>query len=305
MSTSDENSQAPLTRKQLREIRLTGSLPVISEAEAAAASEPTTVLPRAAEPIEIAPAVSAEKLEPNAPLTRRQRRALQGADDEAPASSGSDEHLVPGIAEFDPIYASAPRFEVAEVHAADMANDAEPEPLWDRASERVAAPEERPMVGAASGVGVKADSEHDALVDEPVGGDATSTQRGSSTALIFTPAPGAGSLSGPIASTGELLITGTYSLPEGVGSQGHAHGFTDGKDIDAVLMDGELPPSSSPTPVAASSAVSTSKTAGEVIRPPGPDKGNRLMFALAVVAGGLAIVLATTIILAFTTGVFG
>nr|WP_017202363.1 hypothetical protein [Microbacterium barkeri] len=35
MSTSDQ--QGPLTRKQLREIRLTGSTPVISSEEAAAA----------------------------------------------------------------------------------------------------------------------------------------------------------------------------------------------------------------------------------------------------------------------------
>nr|WP_017202364.1 hypothetical protein [Microbacterium barkeri] len=37
MSTSDQ--QGPLTRKQLREIRLTGSTPVISSEEAAAAAE--------------------------------------------------------------------------------------------------------------------------------------------------------------------------------------------------------------------------------------------------------------------------
>src|SRR5690606_34529221 len=130
-------------------------------------------------------------------------------------------------------------------------------------------------------------------------------QHGTSTALIFTPSPGMGSLSGPIASTGELLITGTYSLPEGLGSQGHARGTTDGRDVDAVLIDGELAPASSPTPIAASAAVSTSKQAGEVIRPPAPDKGNRLMLTLAVVAGGLAIVLAATLVIAFTSGVFG
>ncbi|HWU29978.1 MAG TPA: hypothetical protein VN041_12930, partial [Microbacterium sp.] len=60
MSTSEENGRT-LTRKQLREIRLTGSTPVITEEEAAsaAAQPPTTVLPRAAQPIEIAPAPTA------------------------------------------------------------------------------------------------------------------------------------------------------------------------------------------------------------------------------------------------------
>lgn len=67
-------------------------------------------------------------------------------------------------------------------------------------------------------------------------------------------------------------MTGSYELPKGLGSQGHAHGTTDGKDVDAVLIDGELPPASSPTPIAASAAVSTIKPAGEVIRPPAPKR---------------------------------
>ena len=123
-------------------------------------------------------------------------------------------------------------------------------------------------------------------------------------ALIFTPSPGEGSLSGPVASTGEILVTGSYELPRGLGSQGHAHGVADGKEVDAVLIDGELPPASSPTPIAASSAVSTIKPAGEIIRPPAPEKGNRLMLVLAIVAGGLALALAVALGVAFTTNVF-
>ncbi|CAI7673992.1 unnamed protein product, partial [Penicillium discolor] len=119
-------------------------------------------------------------------------------------------------------------------------------------------------------------------------------------ALIFTPSAGEGSLSGPVASTGEILVTGSYELPKGLGSQGHAHGTTDGKEVDAVLIDGELPPASSPTPIAASSAVSTIKPAGEVIRPPAPEKGNRLMLIAAIVAGALALGLGTALVIAFT-----
>jgi len=136
---------------------------------------------------------------------------------------------------------------------------------------------------------------------------ATGDSHGSHTApsaLIFTPSPGEGSLSGPVASTGEILVTGSYELPRGLGSQGHAHGVADGKEVDAVLIDGELPPASSPTPIAASSAVSTIKPAGEVIRPPAPEKGNRLMLVLAIVAGGLALALGVALVVAFTTNVF-
>lgn len=162
------------------------------------------------------------------------------------------------------------------------------------------------MVGAAFGIGVKptAKDHHVPAFDDLIDGDSSGRHTGSS-ALIFTPSPGMGSLSGPVASTGELLITGTYSLPDGIGSQGHAHGVADGKDVDAVLIDGELAPASSPTPIAASSAVSTLKPAGEVIRPPAPDKGNKLMLTLAIVAGGLALALAAALIIAFTTRVFG
>ncbi|KJQ55494.1 hypothetical protein [Microbacterium sp. SA39] len=135
-------------------------------------------------------------------------------------------------------------------------------------------------------------------------GDSTGSQHSAPNALIFTPSPGDGSLSGPVASTGEILVTGSYELPRGLGSQGHAHGTTDGKDIDAVLIDGELAPSSSPTPIAASAAVSTIKPAGEVIRPPAPEKGNRLLLILAIVAGGLALAVGTAVIVAFSTNVF-
>ncbi|MDT0157431.1 hypothetical protein Q9R19_07335 [Microbacterium sp. ARD32] len=456
MSTSEENGRT-LTRKQLREIRLTGSTPVITDEEAAAAAQPAPVPPKAAEPIRIDPAPATEPPSPHAPLTRRQIRALEHARAEASAAPaeqdaasqdpaeeapdaeeataaeaatdaveataaeaapdaeegavedapGEQSGLVSGVPAFTPGPASAPRFDPAPAGDSDIsmfeppANrpagrgrivpelmnrgavvpshldeedddllvveptsagrpeaDAErpepavePEPVVEPVPvpkpepvaeshpvpepepgpvpvpepEPEAAPEPRPAatakpaadsdqsdarptVGAAFGIGVKADR-HDPAAKAPfdalLEGTTSGSQHGAPTALIFTPSPGAGSLSGPITSTGEMLITGTYALPEGLGSQGHARGTTDGRDVDAVLLDGELAPASSPTPIAASAAVSTSRPAGEVIRPPAPDKGNKLMLTLAVVAGGLAIVLATTLVIAFTTGVLG
>ncbi|WP_350352108.1 hypothetical protein ABS642_02320 [Microbacterium sp. A8/3-1] len=168
----------------------------------------------------------------------------------------------------------------------------------------------RPTVNPAFGEGVLADAPDVHAPFRPsfdellTVGDSTGSQHSAPNALIFTPSPGEGSLSGPVASTGEILVTGSYELPKGLGSQGHAHGTTDGKDVDAVLIDGELPPASSPTPIAASSAVSTIKPAGEVIRPPAPEKGNKLMLILAIVAGGLALALGVALIFAFTTNVF-
>ncbi|MFK0400837.1 hypothetical protein ACIQTT_00755 [Microbacterium sp. NPDC090225] len=173
--------------------------------------------------------------------------------------------------------------------------------------DEVIAPDERPTVNPAFGASVidKTQKPFAPSFDELLTvGDSSGSQHTSPSALIFTPSPGEGSLSGPVASTGEILVTGSYELPRGIGSQGHAHGVADGKDVDAVLIDGELPPASSPTPIAASSAVSTIKPAGEVIRPPAPEKGNKLMLILAIVAGGLALALGVVLVVAFTTNVF-
>ena len=123
-------------------------------------------------------------------------------------------------------------------------------------------------------------------------------------ALIVSQAPEVGPLVAPVTATGEVIVTGTFNLPEGLGSTGHAKGTADGKEIDATLVDGELPSHSSPTPIAASAAVSTAKAPGDVIKPPVPEKGGKLMMSLAITAGVLALALVGVLILAFVTGVF-
>ncbi|WP_405372794.1 MULTISPECIES: hypothetical protein [unclassified Microbacterium] len=123
-------------------------------------------------------------------------------------------------------------------------------------------------------------------------------------ALILSQTPDTGSLSVPIMGTGELLITGSYALPDNYGSTGTVPGAQDGKDLDAALIDGELPAASSPTPIAASAAISTIKSADEIIRPPAPERGSRLMMTLAITAGALGLALATVLILAVVNGVF-
>ena len=124
-------------------------------------------------------------------------------------------------------------------------------------------------------------------------------------ALILSQTPAGVPLVGPVTSTGEVLITGTFELPEGLGSAGHVPGTTDGRDVDAVLLDGELPAASSPTPIAASAAISTVKQPGEIIRPPAPEKGSKLVVGLIITTGALAVAVAVALVLAFTTGVFG
>lgn len=123
-------------------------------------------------------------------------------------------------------------------------------------------------------------------------------------ALILSQTPAAAPLVAPVTATGEVLITGTFDLPEGLGSVGHAPGLHDGKDVDAVLVDGELPAASSPTPIAASAAISQVRNSDEIIRPPAPEKGGRLLIALTITAGALLVTVAGLLVLAFTTGIF-
>ncbi|WP_164233863.1 hypothetical protein [Microbacterium hydrocarbonoxydans] len=399
MSTSDQQEKGPLTRKQLREIRLTGSTPVITaeEAAAAASAPPAAPLPRAAEPVEVppAPVADADVDLGSAPLTRRQAREQEriktasvpvvGVEDEqqedapevsaaTPAAPAATEDATPDIVSAVPVFATpAPtpaedadldddadeQVDVVPVSAAASVDTVGEVPLiepvsaaserdgdegaHDDAADAVAAlgievvPEEgdeheldvddvladvheadggdvigddRPTVSSAFGSGVLGGAPEQQKPLAPsfdellTTGDTTGSQSLAPNTLIFNPSPGEGSLSGPVASTGEILVTGSYELPQGIGSQGHAHGTADGKEVDAVLIDGELPPASSPTPIAASSAVSTIKPAGEVIRPPAPEKGNKLMLTLAIVAGGLALAVVVAVVIAFTTNVF-
>jgi hypothetical protein len=367
MSTSDRQEQGPLTRKQLREIRLTGSTPVITPEEAAAAAAsapPAPPEPRAAEPADPTPVPAPSDAGAATRLTRRQVRELErsrsGSDaesetdadagpsssndvdgahsDESPADdSSTDAHADESAAEqekpsvpaddvddadddIDEEIAAAPVSAAARAHqASDVSVVPEQNDVSDEADAALSdaepateddAEEARPVVSSTFGQGVLEDQAEPAKPFTPsfdellTVGDSTGSQHRGGNTLIFNPAPGDGSLSGPVASTGEILVTGSYELPKGLGSQGHAHGTTDGKEVDAVLIDGELPPASSPTPIAASAAVSTIKPAGEVLRPPAPEKGNKLMLILAIVAGGLALALGVALIVAFTGNVF-
>lgn len=169
--------------------------------------------------------------------------------------------------------------------------------------------ESRPVVAPTFGSGLLAgegvEIELPASFDQLLTRGSTATgSLAASNALILSQTPETGSLTSPIAATGEVLITGMYNLPESFGSTGTSHGSSDGKEIDAILIDGELPASSSPTPIAASAAISTIKTTEDIIKPPAPEKGGRLMLALVITAGVLALALTGVLIVALVTGAF-
>lgn len=181
--------------------------------------------------------------------------------------------------------------------------EAETEEVEDGDEERqaVVAPTFGSGLLAGDGVEIELPASFDQLLTR---GSAATGSLAASNALILSQTPDTGSFSAPVAATGEVLITGTFNLPESFGSTGTSHGSSDGKEIDAVLVDGELPASSSPTPIAASSAISTIKSADDIIKPPAPEKGGRLMLALVITAGALALALTGALIVALVTGVF-
>ncbi|MAP64222.1 MAG: hypothetical protein CMH34_10890 [Microbacterium sp.] len=340
MSTPEHPADKPLTRRQLREIRNTGSTPVVTPPDAdtdadpesqevaseqvAPATPPAPRTPRPAPPAQVAPAPAPDASVNlgEAPLTRRQARqqekirtasvpvitpevaakhAAEAPAAAGPASTGEGDAPV-----------AAPPEEHAETDPAPT-SDGAGEQTIDGAealaaaadeAERDAETEERPVVNPALGAGLLAGGTAEAA-GEPASFDQLLTRSSSGSistpnALIMSQTPS--TLASPVASTGEVILTGSYDLPEGYGSTGHAKGTADGKEVDAVLVDGELPAHSSPTPIAASAAISTHKTPGDVIKPPAPEKGGRLMLTLAITAGVLALALVGVLIIAFATG---
>ncbi|WP_159500025.1 hypothetical protein [Microbacterium sp. 18062] len=325
MSNPDQPSNPPLTRRQLREIRNTGSTPIVpSETEATAEPEPAAPRP-VPTPL---PHVAARSAVPPAPqpdasvdlgvsaLTRRQAREQERIRTAS----------IPVISPDAPVRATPPAAAAEPDVSVESTKHEGLASLFAPADDEHPA-HHTPLIAAEAALGDADDDEAATTVSPQLGSalldgrapqvepppsfDHLLTRESASTGSVLTPnalilsqTPTGGSLTSPITATGEVLITGTFELPEGLGSRGHAAGTTDGKEADAVLVDGELPASSSPTPIAASAAISTVRTADEIIRPPAPEKGSRLMLTLAITAGALALALVGVLILAVATGVF-
>lgn len=358
MSTPEQ----PLTRKKLRELHATGSLPVQNEASSAdeeieedtyvaATPPPAAPLARAATPAFSPPAPM-----PDAhvdlgvsPLTRRQAReqerirtasvpvitpdviaaqmpvsalgepaAARYTPFSAPVASGAvvAEPAVQGGKADDKKSddkksggkkAAAKKAEAAKALDAEASDSSREGTSRDgdhaRGIDAAPAATVDPQFGAHLLKDEEISTKLPASFDELIVRNSSSTGAiGASSALILSQTPNMPLLSGPVNATGEVLITGTFHLPDGLGSAGGDPRSTDGKDIDSVLIDGELPASSSPTPIAASAAISTVRGTGEIIRPPAPEKGGRLLFSLAITAGVLALALVGVLILAFVNG---
>ncbi|MFT4231048.1 MAG: hypothetical protein QM602_12250 [Microbacterium sp.] len=302
----------PLTRRQAREqerIR-TASVPVITpELAAQAATESPWAPPvsAATDGVDVAEAVE-EQVEDVAEAAEAVE--APGAVETGESAVVEAEVVDRETSAEEPVEEESAEAESVEGESADAEDAVESEADAEDAveSEADADEQDRPVLLPGFGAALLAGGEEpapvassfdDLLTRSPSSGGSVATPN----ALILSQPP-TSPLTQPVAATGEVLITGSLALPEGLGSQGHAPGVADGREVDAVLIDGELPPTSSPTPIAASAAISTVKGTGEIIRPPAPEKGNTLMLALAITAGVLAVALVGVLITALVTGVF-
>ena len=222
-----------------------------------------------------------------APLARRRARERTGNTDALAVNNPDGDHRVPFVS----VPPVSPEEHPISQAAAGLASGE---------------PAERgtvsPQLGSALLAGVATEPDprpsFDQLISRPSAGST-----GTGSALIVTDSPPQG-ITAPVNATGEVLVTGSLALPDLFATTGQMPGTSEGFDIDATFADGEIPQHSSPTPIAASAAISTVKTTAEIIKPPAPEKGSRLMLTLAITAGVLALALVGVLILAFATGVF-
>ncbi|CAQ01914.1 hypothetical protein ACR8AL_03510 [Clavibacter sepedonicus] len=108
-------------------------------------------------------------------------------------------------------------------------------------------------------------------------------------------------------STGEIIITGSIDLPRSLGSMGTHPDRFDTADMDRILEQGDdhdhAPGGTDSEPVRASRAVSTHTSTRAVVQPP-PRKRFTAPVVAAVAAGGVAVIGAGLVIVAFMTNVF-
>jgi hypothetical protein len=125
--------------------------------------------------------------------------------------------------------------------------------------------------------------------------------------FILPTVPHANDMQQALNSTGEIIITGSIDLPRSLGSMGTHPDRFDTADMDRMLEQGDdhdrAPGGTDSEPVRASRAVSTHTSTRAVVQPP-PRKRFTAPVVAAVAAGGVAVIGAGLVIVAFMTNVF-
>ncbi|GAA4156267.1 hypothetical protein GCM10022286_06390 [Gryllotalpicola daejeonensis] len=318
--TLRQDQQPPLTRRQLREMERAAQMEATGEQQVPAVALPFSASP-APEPADLRPVIStdapapppAQESEPAAPaaavvpLTRRQLRALQHAEEiqSAPISEPQEEKPAAPAAEpiteapvaslpiaslplpqpslpTPPVISEAPKPAIPAAFTA-----AEPEVI-DDAPVGPTTGEVRAYQPPTGHWSLGANETFDDVIASGVADASGATT--TSNALILPVIPSAADMTGPLNATGEILLTGSIDLPRGLGSTGQIQGHFDGPDIDHLLdqHDRDAAPNSSVEPVAATRAISTHvPTVSTNIVPP-KKTSHKVGAIVGVSAGGVA-----------------
>jgi len=135
-------------------------------------------------------------------------------------------------------------------------------------------------------------------ISRNVGSTATSNT------LVLSDVPNDDIIMSPVRSTGDILVTGSISLPASLASTGALSTQLDESDLDNLLDPGDQQVVSTDSqPVRAMRAVSTHTSSREIIGAAKPRRGNRALTALIVAAAGMAVVVVTLLVVALTQGV--
>jgi len=156
--------------------------------------------------------------------------------------------------------------------------------------------------GAASSTAVPHEQPFDRIIARGV--EAAEAQAASN-ALILPTMPTNDSLTGPISSNGNVIVTGSIDLPASLSSTGQHPNYFDKAELDTMFeADEEAAPATAGTPVSAARAVSTHTQTGDVINPPAPSRDHRLLIILAITAGALLTAVLAVVIVGFVVGAF-
>ncbi|WP_167051334.1 hypothetical protein [Salinibacterium sp. ZJ77] len=127
-----------------------------------------------------------------------------------------------------------------------------------------------------------------------------------SNALVLPEIPNHDVLTSTIGGTGEVMVTGSISLPSSLSSTGALPAQLDESDLDGMLEPGDRQVASTDSqPVRAIRAVSTHTSSRDLIGTVNPKRGNRALTALIISAAGMAVVVVALLVVALTQGVLG
>lgn len=318
--TLRQDQQQPLTRRQLREMERAAEDANTGEQQVPAVELPfsAAAVTPAPEPADLRPVLTSDAPPPPAPvvpLTRRQLRALQQAqevqaapvaDTEPPQEAAEQESAPIADAPISalpiaalplpqpplltpPVISAAPEPEVPAAFSAAAPEVIDDAPVGPTTGEVRAyqPPTGHWSLGASESFDdVIASGVSDAHIRSVESSGATTA----SNALIIPVVPSAVDMTGPLNATGEILLTGSIDLPRGLGSTGQVQGRFDGSDIDRLLdqHDRDAAPNSSVEPVAATRAIATHAPAASPNIVPPKKTSHKVGAIVGISAGGVA-----------------